>query len=395
MVQAASRTPADWNVKTSNYSYLERNWVRTPNFRSMPRRDLPTNGYSHYHEKGSQDFFSGASITNLSTGSTSWYPGYAPGYVYSGWDIYNEWRNHTFSTTYAEVSAELEDAVKRKILAKLAASKTNALVMAAEAKKTAKTVEGACERVFSAYMAVRRGQFKVAARILDISPKSAHKNWLEYKYGWMPILMDVKGTAELFAQQWEMGGRRPMFVVNAVGERKLSAPKQTQYTPFGGGTTKATRTVKFEFTQFRHMKVWVEVMSQSLTAAQQAGLTNPALVAWELVPYSFVFDWFYSVGNYLEAKTATQGLTIKKTMSSVVNTYDYDRTDPPTSVVSGGQRYDNGAYHVKSSTREYVRSTMTSLDDPPLPRLKNPFPDFQKMLTSLALMRGQAQRAFR
>lgn len=30
------------------------------------------------------------------------------------------------------------------------------------------------------------------------------------------------------------------------------------------------------------------------------GLSNPALIAWELLPFSFVADWFYNVGNYLQ-----------------------------------------------------------------------------------------------
>ena len=30
------------------------------------------------------------------------------------------------------------------------------------------------------------------------------------------------------------------------------------------------------------------------------GLTNPAVVAWELVPYSFVLDWLVPIGSWLD-----------------------------------------------------------------------------------------------
>jgi hypothetical protein len=41
------------------------------------------------------------------------------------------------------------------------------------------------------------------------------------------------------------------------------------------------------------------------------GLLNPATVAWELVPYSFIADWFVPVGDYLTGLTADCGLVFK------------------------------------------------------------------------------------
>ena len=34
--------------------------------------------------------------------------------------------------------------------------------------------------------------------------------------------------------------------------------------------------------------------------ARQLGLADPATVVWELIPYSFVVDWFIPIGSYLE-----------------------------------------------------------------------------------------------
>jgi hypothetical protein len=41
---------------------------------------------------------------------------------------------------------------------------------------------------------------------------------------------------------------------------------------------------------------------------ESAGLVNPLSIAWELLPWSFVVDWFIPVGNTLEAMTAGYGL---------------------------------------------------------------------------------------
>lgn len=64
------------------------------------------------------------------------------------------------------------------------------------------------------------------------------------------------------------------------------------------------------------VKLWLKISNPQLSQLQQLGLTNPALVAWELVPFSFVFDWFISVGQYLQGITALHGVTILKAMQS-------------------------------------------------------------------------------
>jgi len=141
----------------------------------------------------------------------------------------------------------------------------------------------------------------------------------------------------------------------------------------------------------RHFKVWIEVNSQSLTAAQQAGLTNPALVAWELVPYSFVFDWVCSVGDWLTALTALNGLTIVRTLDETINEFRYSRTDPATRVLDSGTgtTYINSRYAIKDYTRDYNRSTFSFDTVPDLPRIKNPFPSFQKAVTSISLLKAR------
>lgn len=40
--------------------------------------------------------------------------------------------------------------------------------------------------------------------------------------------------------------------------------------------------------------------TEQMSAARQLGLVDPATVVWELIPYSFVVDWFLPIGSYLE-----------------------------------------------------------------------------------------------
>ena len=46
-----------------------------------------------------------------------------------------------------------------------------------------------------------------------------------------------------------------------------------------------------------------------MRAAAQWNLgNNPLLTAWELVPYSFVVDWFIPIGDFLSQFSASHGL---------------------------------------------------------------------------------------
>lgn len=46
---------------------------------------------------------------------------------------------------------------------------------------------------------------------------------------------------------------------------------------------------------------------QFLSALGSLGLTNPLDVAWEVLPFSFVVDWFIPIGNWLNVLDAMHG----------------------------------------------------------------------------------------
>lgn len=66
----------------------------------------------------------------------------------------------------------------------------------------------------------------------------------------------------------------------------------------------------------------VEVADPNARLASQLGFVNPAVVAWELVPFSFVVDWFVNVGDVLSSYTDFLGF---KFLESSVTSFNKDR----------------------------------------------------------------------
>jgi hypothetical protein len=127
----------------------------------------------------------------------------------------------------------------------------------------------------------------------------------------------------------------------------------------------------------------VVVTDPSLAFSSEIGLTNPAGLAWELLPYSFVVDWFIPIGGWLNGLTDTIGLGLHYTsMTSTVNVkHTLDASVFSTSnAVSGSAR----STVLKGDYRQKER--LTTLSSRPLPQLKNPLNTYHA-LSGLALLR--------
>lgn len=128
--------------------------------------------------------------------------------------------------------------------------------------------------------------------------------------------------------------------------------------------------------------------------AANTGISNPALLAWELLPWSFVIDWFIPVGDYLESLSAFDGFTFSGGSQVLVTRGDYFSNHSTQSyatwnrkrVVSGWRR------------REYLFFDRTSMGAslPPAvpPSFRYPLggDPLARFTTAFSLMRGLFKR---
>jgi hypothetical protein len=184
-----------------------------------------------------------------------------------------------------------------KVLSALINSDVNIGNFLGELPETGKFIAGSAITVLQAFKALKKGQYRRIPKLLGVSrkrdlPKSAAGVWFAYKFGWKPFLEDIfNAHGEVMKQI-----NRPKFhrVTRTTSTQTLHS------NPFKGQVIDAKKGCK--------VGVAYRIGNETLAGLNSVGLINPASVAWELLPLSFVVDWFLPIGNFLEQISAPIGL---------------------------------------------------------------------------------------
>jgi hypothetical protein len=106
--------------------------------------------------------------------------------------------------------------------------------------------------------------------------------------------------------------------------------------------------------------------------ASSTGISNPASVIWEKLPWSFVVDWFLPVGTFLNNLDYASGLEFHRGWISTKLVSSANATIADGKADSSGvhQNYTGGSDSIHGES--YEREVLGSFPAVPLPRLKNP-----------------------
>lgn len=215
----------------------------------------------------------------------------------------------------------LDQMSKTRCLLKIKDQKVDLSVAAAELHKSVAMLASTATSVYRMYRAVRKGDFLAFTRELKPgtvrrpppkgwSTKDPASRWLELQYGWFPLISDVVGTAD-----WLNTSPAAQLTFRSTG----SAVEEFSHLLDHKTTNRPAQSV---ITGKRVSKCVVHWQMEDYRKHRnaQGGLINPLTVAWELIPFSFVVDWFLPIGNWLQTFDATRGTAfISGTQTRFIN----------------------------------------------------------------------------
>lgn len=370
-------------VHTGTLSESYKTWIRTPGYHDKISKGqlLPSNPFGkyfrtcggmivHVQKFAAQPFEPAHTMTRYFPAlSANKYPSFTP--------------------DYSEVSS--------KSLTELKGQSWSAGVAWAEARKTSDMIYDTATRLAKVISSLRKGHLGDAAHVLGLVPSSnqvkrfkkaygrdprqaAGNAWLELQYGWKPLLFDIDSAARTLARNVENDFKSTLITIS-VKTSKLTheflSDQTLVFSPVIIGTTDDIIHASYRI-------VLTYQPNSSVARLQSADLLNPLNIAWELIPFSFVVDWFLPIGNFIANLDATVGKTFVSGSRSVK--YKIVRT---YSAVKGANSSitTNGIWWWKRDGKE--REVLTSFPSQSLPSF-DPKLGVQRMFSSLALLSQQA-----
>jgi hypothetical protein len=134
--------------------------------------------------------------------------------------------------------------------------------------------------------------------------KSIADHWLETVFGWQPLINDVKDAAIALARlQHEVPAVR--FRVNALCEEQTLHTVTKSNSGLFGWYLQTTRSVKTEQIYYGAYRASLPANDPLQRVISLSGFDLRSLIptVWELVPWSFLVDYFVNIGEVLEAYT--------------------------------------------------------------------------------------------
>lgn len=231
-------------------------------------------------------------------------------------------------------------------------------------------------------------ELPASAEFADFLSKAAAAAWLETQFGWKPLIADAMDAAEA----WDRLSEKREVVKFSVGAKGSVLRDQTT-------STSVAATYCFQLaTRRRWMERMIRYKGACMSRAEATPWNNYELfgfaaeefvpTAWELLPWSFLVDYFVNVGDILEA-----GFTrwsdvrwINKTVVTRNHTlvmrrlnFDFLRNTYPRDFVLGEESQET----MKLTSKIVNRSVNTSF---PYPTLEVRLPGAKQKLNIAALL---------
>lgn len=393
------------DLEIGSQTRITRTTTNTPGFNGPARpRPLPYRDFSF--ESKVLTNIGGVTYYRDNTGSYSSSCGYKYNYTKTTGNSagyrpsLSNYYNYPSSPLNANELSRIDHDATTQVLSNVKDMKVNLAQFYAEREQAVKMFVETTERCAASFRALKKGDLIGAAEHLGIpvgtrrqrkrvlgrhtsrgtaAARSASHRWLELQYGWKPLLQDVAGAAEAVAQAFNNLHR-----CSAVGRSYRTVDRILLNTVTkngsGGVTTDWIRVTGRHEIRY-HLRFYPDSI---MRAPVQLGITNPLELAWELLPYSFVVDWFADVGKSISTLDATVGLTFDGGCKTEFFSWDYESSGSITGYV--GHDYIQNAGRENLKWVKCLRTKLTTFPSARPPMMK----DSSKWLSDLHLANAAA-----
>jgi hypothetical protein len=219
--------------------------------------------------------------------------------------------------------------------------------------------------------------------------------YLEYAFGWLPLINDVEDGLKAYSKLGTQQRTRVRGEGNTSSQNRLvNARRQL----IDGNYTYATSNL----TDFAESDVFIygEVIGRFETGANPRSVADSfgfrldefAPTAWELLPWSFLVDYFTNIGDivsaasYLNANLAWCGRTTRQGIRRI-ETHDVD-TPYIKSLLASSYRGSGGRYRYETKHSSVSRASYS----PTVPTLEISIPGISSKWTNIAALVAQRKK---
>lgn len=108
--------------------------------------------------------------------------------------------------------------------------------------------------------------------------------WLEYSFGWAPLFGDLYNGMKALSS-------------GIQDRRAYAGAREEHQLTTGGGNPRHQISQRLTLVVYATLRI----TNPNVYLLQNLGLTNPAAVAWELARWSFVADWLFDIGSWINS----------------------------------------------------------------------------------------------
>lgn len=238
--------------------------------------------------------------------------------------------------------AEVEQIALAKLVASLKDIRTqwNFAVTLGEARETARHLARTAGRLANGFLSFRKGDvvgaYKHLAgrRSVPVDRERTHRllkrkgrdgsllddvssGWMEFSYAWRPLIGDIDSAARYIAE------KRVKEAQDGYRVSRMHFRGRTVSGLDHQGTGNASLTLMHSSTTVAKCRYTYEVIPKfwkQPSTMDELGFSDPATLVWELLPLSFVVDWFINVGQVLESLHELKHWSVKRGIKSTSHT---------------------------------------------------------------------------